>query len=293
MALWRVCIDGVARLAVGAAMAGPQNLLAARQTISDLLAGPAGSFAGALAGPTDGSVRTDVEILPPIDGQEVWAAGVTYVKSRAARYEESQGADYYDKVYDAERPELFLKATVGRTRGPGQPITIRADSTWDVPEPELGVLADCHGEIVAYLIGNDVSSRSIEGENPLYLPQAKIYTGSCAVGPCLVPVDEAPSLDQMWITMDIRRRGESVYRDSVAVATMRRSPSELVAWLHLAYEFPTGVALLTGTGLVPGSEFTLQEDDEVLISISGLGELRNIVTSVGRPVVARGLAGSL
>ena len=220
-------------------------------------------------------------MLAPVQGQEVWAAGVTYVTSRSARNEESGGHDFYNLVYDAERPELFFKAAPGRVRGPGAQIGVRADSGWDVPEPELALVVNAAGEIVAYTIGNDVSSRSIEGENPLYLPQAKTYRGSCALGPCLVPVAEAPDAAEMEIRLTILRDGEQVFDDSTQVALLKRALPELVDWLFRAQDFPVGVVLLTGTSIVPAMEFTLRGGDEVRIAITGLGELVNTVEVVG------------
>jgi 2-dehydro-3-deoxy-D-arabinonate dehydratase len=231
---------------------------------------------------TEGPVPAGATILPPIESQEVWAAGVTYRRSRDARIDEATIPDHYDRVYEADRPELFLKATPGRVRGPGEAIGIRADSTWDVPEPELGLVADSGGHVVAYVIGNDVSSRSIEGENPLYLPQAKSYVGSCALGPCLVPAARAPAPQEMEISLRIERNGATAFKGSVRVAEMRRNPAELIDWLFRGLDFPVGVVLLTGTGIVPSSDFTLRAGDDVSISITGLGELRNRVQVVGR-----------
>jgi 2-dehydro-3-deoxy-D-arabinonate dehydratase len=211
----------------------------------------------------------------------VWAAGVTYAASRTARNEESGGHDFYDKVYDAERPELFFKASPGRVRGPGGTICVRADSGWDVPEPELAVVISAAGEILGYTIGNDVSSRSIEGENPLYLPQAKVYRGSCALGPAIVPVDEAGATEEMEITLRIARDGDEIFAGSTQVALLRRKPEELVRWLFKAMDFPAGAVLLTGTSVIPAPEFTLRAGDEVRIAITGLGELVNTVEVVG------------
>jgi 2-dehydro-3-deoxy-D-arabinonate dehydratase len=210
----------------------------------------------------------------------VWAAGVTFLRSRDARLEESKGLDAYDKVYLAERPELFLKALPGTARGPGQPIGVRADSTWDVPEPELAVVADRRGRIVAYTIGDDVSSRSIEGENPLYLPQAKLYRGSCALGPCLVPVAEAPEPEAMEIGLVIERDGAELFADRCSVADMKRGLGELVDWLWRGQDLPVGAVLLTGTSIVPPPELSLRPGDRVTISITGLGALTNPVEPV-------------
>ena len=198
MALWQLAFDGERRLARGPAGEGPQELLEASLTLDALLAVP-DALATELRGPSAGPVPAGARIVAPIGSQEVWAAGVTYTRSRDARVLESGTPDHYERVYLAERPELFLKATPGRARGPGEPVGIREDSGWDVPEPELAVVADSAGHIVGYLNGNDMSSRSIEGENPLYLPQAKIYTGSCALGPCLATPDEVPGLASLLI----------------------------------------------------------------------------------------------
>lgn len=283
MALWRVTLDGRRRWAKGPAATGPDVLLVDDPGLDELLAVPGPALGDLQAGPTE-PLPTHAELAVPLDGQEVWAAGVTYERSRVARNLESKGADHYDLVYEAARPELFLKAAPGRSRGPGEPIAIRADSGWDVPEPELGLVVDALGTTVAYLIGNDVSSRSIEGENPLYLPQAKSYDGSCAVGPCLVLVDEAPETSAMMVDLCIERgEGGVCFEGSVGVATMRRTPDQLIDWLFRAMSFPVGVVLLTGTGVVPDDGFTLAAGDLVRIAITGLGELRNPVTVVGRP----------
>jgi 2-dehydro-3-deoxy-D-arabinonate dehydratase len=274
VAVWRVRTAEGERLARGPVHGGPVELLDAGATVDGLLAG------GSLDAPAAGPLPAGSTVVAPVGGQEVWAAGVTYATSRSARNEESGGHDFYDRVYDAQRPELFFKAAPGRVRGPGQPIGVRADSGWDVPEPELAVVASAAGEIVGYTIGNDVSSRSIEGENPLYLPQAKIYRGSCALGPALVPVAEAPAAEEMEISLTIARDGESVFTDSTQVALLRRSPQELVDWLFRAQDFPLGAVLLTGTSIVPAVEFTLRAGDEVRIAITGLGELVNTVELV-------------
>jgi 2-dehydro-3-deoxy-D-arabinonate dehydratase len=281
VALWRVEVDGRPRLARGRA-AGPRptELLDAGATVDGLLGGDPGALAALLEGPAAGPVPEGARLLAPVGRQPVWAAGVTFARSRDARLEESSGLDAYDKVYLAERPELFLKALPGAARGPGEPIGVRADSSWDVPEPELAVVADCRGRIVAYSIGNDVSSRSIEGDNPLYLPQAKIYRGSCALGPCLVPVAEAPAPADMEISLVIRRDGAELFRDACSVGDMKRTLPELVDWLWRGQELPLGAVLLSGTSIVPPPELTLRPADQVAIAISGLGELRNPVELV-------------
>jgi 2-dehydro-3-deoxy-D-arabinonate dehydratase len=274
MALWRVSTAQGERLARGAVDGGPVEVLDPAATLDGLLA------AGTLDAPGAGPLPAGSPVLAPVQGQEVWAAGVTFATSRSARNEESGGHDFYDLVYEAERPELFFKAAPGRARGPGQAIGVRADSGWDVPEPELAVVAGADGEIVGYTIGNDVSSRSIEGENPLYLPQAKVYRGSCALGPALVPAAEAPAPEDMEITLTIARDGEPVFSESTQVALLRRSPQELVDWLFRAQDFPVGVILLTGTSIIPAPEFTLRGGDEVRIAITELGELVNTVEVV-------------
>ncbi|MGH9066697.1 MAG: fumarylacetoacetate hydrolase family protein [Acidimicrobiales bacterium] len=290
LGLWRVALGGGERLARGEPESGPTELLddpggpgIDGPGIDGLIALGAPALAEALASPGRGPLPDGAAILPPIGSQEIWAAGVTFLRSREARMEESGTPDHYDLVYEAERPELFLKATPGKARGPGQAIGIRADSTWDVPEPELVVVADSQGRPAAYTIGNDVSSRSIEGENPLYLPQAKVYRGSCAIGPCLVPAGAVPGLEGMDVALSIMRGGAEIFSDSVALSTMKRRPGELVEWLFRAQEFPEGAALLTGTSIVPPPELTLQEGDTVTVSITGLGRLVNPVELVGVP----------
>lgn len=218
-----------------------------------------------------------VSLRAPIDEQEVWAAGVTYLRSRDARMEESTQKDIYDRVYEAERPELFLKATPHRVVGPDESIAVRGDSTWDVPEPELALLVNAHGERIGYTIGNDVSSRSIEGENPLYLPQAKVYAQSAALGPSVYTVNELPDVSSLRIELTIWRGGAMLFRESTSTARIHRSLDALIAHLWRCNTFPAGVFLMTGTGIVPPSEFTLQEGDEVTIDIEQIGSLKNPV----------------
>jgi 2-dehydro-3-deoxy-D-arabinonate dehydratase len=281
MPLWRVRTAQGERLARGALAGGPTELLPASTTLDDLLAAGADALAeAATSAPADGPVPAGTTVLAPVGGQEVWAAGVTYARSRSARNEESGGHDFYNLVYEAERPELFFKAAPGRVRGPGGLIGVREDSGWDVPEPELALVLSAGGEILGYTIGNDVSSRSIEGENPLYLPQAKVYRGSCALGPCVVPVSEAPPAEEMQISLTISRSGEAVFEGSTQVALLKRGLSELVSWLFRAQDFPVGAVLLTGTSVIPAIEFTLRGGDEVRIAITGLGELVNTVEVV-------------
>lgn len=234
--------------------------------------------AGIEGGEVDDSAHGDVSFYAPIGRQEVWAAGVTYFRSRAARMEEAEtaGGDiFYDKVYEAARPELFFKATSSRTRGTGDPVCIRSDSTWDVPEPELTLAISSAGKVFGYTIGNDMSSRSIEGDNPLYLPQAKVYTGSCSIGPCLVVGD--PPVPETKIRLQIYRAGELAFDGSTEVSQIKRSFEELAEYLFHSNEFPYGAFLMTGTGVVPDSDFTLALGDEVSITIDGIGTLRNPV----------------
>ena len=217
--------------------------------------------------------------LAPAGSQEIWASGVTYQRSKEARMEESKssgGDQFYDLVYDAERPELFFKAAPGRVVGPGDRVFIRKDSHWDVPEPELTLFVNSHGEIQAYTVGNDMSSRSIEGENPLYLPQAKVYENSAAIGPCLLVPDQ-PLDPQTEIHMKIYRDSKCMYEDRVMIKQMKRTLEELVSFLFRECTFDKGVFLMTGTCLVPPDTFTLQVGDEVFISIDGIGTLNNQV----------------
>jgi 2-dehydro-3-deoxy-D-arabinonate dehydratase len=212
----------------------------------------------------------------PIESQEVWAAGLTYERSRKARVEETVTPDPYDRAFLAERPELFFKATAERVRGPGEAIAIRADSTWDVPEPELALVCNAALEVVGYTIGNDVSSRSIEGENPLYLPQAKIYAGSCALGPVIAPAWAFVPGDNA-IELRVTRAGKTAFSGATSTRAMRRRIPDLLTYLGRHNHFQRGVILLTGTGIVPPDDFSLQLGDEVTIRIEGIGELRNAV----------------
>ncbi|HZE84473.1 MAG TPA: fumarylacetoacetate hydrolase family protein [Puia sp.] len=219
-------------------------------------------------------------ILSPAPSQEVWAAGVTYLRSRDARMEESResgAADFYDKVYEAERPELFFKSLPHRVAAHGQEVYIRRDSTWNVPEPELALYINSKGGIQAYTIGNDMSSRSIEGENPLYLPQAKVYERSASLGPCLY-IPSAPISTDTGIHMTITREGRETYTGSVQISQIKRSLTELVDWLYREFDFPSGCFLMTGTCLVPPDDFTLREKDRVDIRIDGIGLLTNYIS---------------
>ena len=218
-------------------------------------------------------------ILAPIESQEVWAAGVTYYRSRSARIEESKdagGGNFYDRVYSAERPELFFKATGRRVVSPQGAVRIRSDAKWSVPEPELTLLINPAGVIVGYTVGNDMSSRDIEGENPLYLPQAKIYDGSCALGPCVLLSTE-PMSKATTIKLEIARHGKTVYAGNTTLAELKREPQELAGFLFRDNSFPQGVFLMTGTGVVPADDFTLSSGDIIGISIDGIGTLQNYV----------------
>ena len=222
----------------------------------------------------------DLGQAAPIGNQEVWAAGVTYLRSKVARMEEAEagggGGDFYDKVYDAERPELFFKATAARTVGNGDTVFIRRDSTWNVPEPELTLFCCSEGTIEGYSIGNDMSSRSIEGENPLYLPQAKTYERSAGLGPCLYVLDQ-PIPKTTVIHMEILRNGQQMYQDSVPISQIKRDLTELTHFLFRECNFPYGCFLMTGTCLVPDDSFTLAIGDKIRIQIDGIGELVNFV----------------
>lgn len=220
---------------------------------------------------------SSVQLAAPIDNQEVWAAGVTYLRSRDARMEESTQKSVYDLVYDAPRPEIFLKATPSRVKGPGESIAVRGDSTWDVPEPEFALVISSRGEIAGYTVANDVSSRSIEGENPLYLPQAKIYTASAALGPVIVPAWEWDAIGDRTIRLVIRRNQEVLFDGATSTNQIHRPFEELVSYLFRHNDFPYGAVLMTGTGIIPPSEFTLEHGDDVAITIDGIGTLQNLV----------------
>jgi 2-dehydro-3-deoxy-D-arabinonate dehydratase len=219
------------------------------------------------------------EILAPIGMQELWACGVTYLRSKVGRQEESKasgGSDFYAKVYEAERPEVFFKSTPHRVVGHGDKVNIRKDSTWDVPEPELTLVATSSGKIIGYTIGNDMSSRSIEGENPLYLPQAKTYDACAAVGPCIY-ISDSPINSNTQIQLEITRNNEIVFEGNVALSQMKRSPEELVSFVFRECSFPNGCMIMTGTGIVPGNDFTLASGDEIKITIDHIGTLINTV----------------
>ena len=251
-------------------------------TLADALAMPAADLRARLdavrANAGDGVPMTAVSLCAPVDRQEVWAAGVTYLRSRDARIEESTSAkSAYDLVYEADRPEIFFKATPSRVSGPGEIIAIRGDSTWDVPEPELALVVNRDGEIVGYTIGNDVSSRSIEGENPLYLPQAKFYSKCAALGPVIALAWELDAPRDKNVRLIISRDGGVIFEGETSTNQLHRTFEDLIAYLFRDNDFPDGVLLMTGTGIIPPSEFTLQDGDVVAISIEGIGTLVNPV----------------
>jgi 2-dehydro-3-deoxy-D-arabinonate dehydratase len=276
-ALFRIETPDGVRVARGDVDGGPVELV----PIDDFAGLDAAVLRAALDGSAVGPVPPNARVIAPLGPtQEVWAAGVTYERSLEARSEETADATPYDLVYVAERPELFFKADGWRVRGPNEPIAIRADSGWDVPEPELALVLDPKMNVIGYTIGNDVSSRTIEGENPLYLPQAKVYDGACALGPALVAADDVdPPFD---IRVDIVREGAGVFWGETSTAKMRRSFEELAAHLGRALTLPRGAILLTGTGIVPETSVTLREGDVVRIEIDRLGVLENRVEVVGR-----------
>lgn len=220
----------------------------------------------------------ELQILAPLDNQEVWGAGVTYERSKSARERESDhAATFYDLVYRADRPELFFKATPNRVVGPGGAVRVRADSNWTVPEPELAMVLNPRLELVGYTIGNDMSARDIEGSNPLYLPQAKVYSGCCALGPCITLKAGFPDLKTVAIEVVITRQGTTAFAGSTTLGRMARTFEELIGWLGRENEFPEGVVLLTGTGVIPPDDFALQAGDRVSMTIDGVGTLENSV----------------
>lgn len=248
-------------------------------SLSEVLHAPDPAAAARSQLTADGKPLTEVLLLAPVDRQEIWAAGVTYKRSREARERESVGAaQFYDKVYNAERPELFLKATAERVVGPGHVVHIRRDARWSVPEPELTLVISPELRVVGFTVGNDMSSRDIEGDNPLYLPQAKVYDNSCAVGPYITLAAAMPPRDQIDIRLTIDRQGQRVFEGATSVAAMKRSLEDLVSWLGRETSYPHGALLLTGTGVVPPDDFTLAEGDLVHIDISGVGRLSNPVS---------------
>jgi 2-dehydro-3-deoxy-D-arabinonate dehydratase len=223
-----------------------------------------------------------VRILAPIDRQEVWGAGVTYERSKVARQEESeQGATFYDLVYRAPRPELFFKATPSRVVGPSRPVRIRRDTEWSVPEPELALVLSPTLDLVGFTVGNDMSARDIEGENPLYLPQAKVYDGCCALGPAIALASSLAKPDELEIRLEIERGGSVAFSGATSTARMARRFEELIGWLGRDNVFPDGVVMLTGTGVVPPDDFSLAAGDVVRITIEGIGTLENPVVQAG------------
>jgi 2-dehydro-3-deoxy-D-arabinonate dehydratase len=276
--LIRFLADGETR--IGLLDGDDVTTLAAAPTLGSLLAQPLSRIREICASPGGETIPSQsVTLLAPVDGHtEVWAAGVTYERSRTARMAESEkSASIYDRVYAAERPELFFKSAAWRVSGPGAPVSIRADSSIDVPEPELAVVLNHEGDVAGYTICNDMSSRSIEGENPLYLPQAKIYLGGCAAGPSIRPAWEIPDPYALTIELAISRAGGVVWQGSASTSSLRRRIDELAAYLFREDDFPEGAVLSTGTSLVPDLPFTLQAADEIRIAISGIGELTNPV----------------
>ena len=270
--LRRVLVDGAPVLVVARGgelhpVDGLAGQAARRRPRAAARGGRSRAAAPALAAPA--------QLLAPIDEQEVWASGVTYRRSATARVEESSVGNVYELVYEAQRPELFLKAPASRVLAPGAPLRIRADSTWDVPEPELALVIDARGEIVGYLAADDLSSRSIEGANPLYLPQAKLYDDSLGLSGTIVLARDALDPSSAAIELEIHRDGERVFAGETSVSEMKRGFDELVAALYLELSFPAGAVLLTGTGVVPPDEFTLHDGDRVRIAVEGVGVLEH------------------
>ncbi len=257
------------RAAGGARWALDGHYLPQDFTLERLLEVHATDVRGFLEGQALGEAAGDPSLPPVEPGHEVWASGVTYLRSREARELESTDADAYERVYDAERPELFFKALGWRVIGHGDRVRVRQDSRWNVPEPELVVVVNSGMEVVGYTAGNDVSSRDIEGENPLYLPQAKVYDGSCSLGPGIV-LSDPEAMRELRITMSIRRGDALVFEDEIDMSQMKRLPEELAAYLGKELDFPGGAFLMTGTGIVPGDDFTLESGDLVRISVGDL-----------------------
>lgn len=281
-ALFRVQLpDGEIRLARGTIGEGPIELLATHVRLDDLLAVGSSSLADALVQrDVAAPCPDDARILAPIEDQEVWCAGVTYERSKQARMEESTQPDFYDLVYDAVRPEIFFKGNGWRVRGPGETVGVRADSNWDMAEAELGLVIAADGAIAGYVIGNDMSSRAIEGENPLYLPQAKVYDLACSLGPAIVPATGGPD-PEFPVRMIITRDGATLFQDETTTGRLKRSHRELVDNLMHALAFPRGAVLLTGTGIVPDGSVSVVAGDHVRIEIGELGVLENPVVAVG------------
>jgi 2-dehydro-3-deoxy-D-arabinonate dehydratase len=273
--------DGSVRLARGSVEDGPRTLLPAGVTLADLLGGGDQPFWERVMAASAGDVPDGWTVLPPVDSQPIWAAGVTYERSRQARTEESEAStSVYDRVYDAARPELFFKSEGWSTCGPDEAVGVRRDSSLNAPEAELTLVLDSSLRIAGFTIGNDVSSRSIEGANPLYLPQAKVYERSCAIGPSIVPASsvELP----LMIEMSVLRGGDTVFGGTVSTTALHRTLADLVAYLGRALQFPGGCFLMTGTGIVPPMSFSLAAGDVCVITMEVLGTLRNPVVAVGR-----------
>jgi 2-dehydro-3-deoxy-D-arabinonate dehydratase len=265
---------------VGIVLDDHVQLLLAMSSLSDLLHSndPAALAADLVDEEAKKLPLDEITLLAPIDQQEVWAAGVTYKRSQEARERESVGAArFYDQVYSADRPELFWKANPQRVVGPGGRVHIRRDSKWSVPEPELALVISPHLRIVGFTIGNDMSARDIEGENPLYLPQAKVYDNCCALGPVITLADSMPPADQVSIRLSIERNGAKAFEGATRLSAMARTLPDLVSWLGREASFPQGVILLTGTGIVPPDDFTLMVGDHIAIDITGIGRLTNWV----------------
>lgn len=252
-------IDTVARKMIDIGLTTPMS-------VSDLL------------DPTDPE-RQDVKLLPPINSPEVWAFGVTYMDSMRERQLESGSPDVYAKIYEADRPEAFFKATWDRVQAPFDEVGIRADSDWDVPEPELAFVV-FQGRIIGYTIGNDMSSRTIEGENPLYLPQAKVYDKSAALGPCLVTPETIGNPQDLDVTLTIKRGGREGFKGTTNTSNMKRDCNYLADWLQRSNSVPDGTAAMTGTGVIPPQDFTLEDDDVIEIEIENIGTLVNTVVTV-------------
>ena len=270
--LRRVLVDGAPVLAI----ARGGDLHPIDGSLAELLGAGRARLHEAVDGALERAALTaSAELLAPVDEQEVWASGVTYRRSATARVEESSVGDVYEMVYEAQRPELFLKAPASRVRAPGAPLRIRADSTWDVPEPELALVIDARAEVVGYLAADDLSSRSIEGANPLYLPQAKIYDDALGLSGTIVLARDAPDPRSAAIELEIHRGGERIFAGETSVSEMKRGFEELVAALYLELSFPAGAVLLTGTGVVPPDELTLEDGDRVRIAVEGVGVLEH------------------
>ena len=275
-------VDQSGNVKVGAREQGESSAhLLAVENLAELLTLEKSTLLSTIRAALQSSETTEVvRLLPPVDAlTEVWAAGVTYKRSRAAREEESDQPDVYSRVYEADRPELFFKSVAWRVVGTGEPIGVRSDSAINAPEPEIALVCNSFGEIVGVTICNDVSSRSIEGENPLYLPQAKVYAGSCALGPGFVPIDQIPDIYNLEISVAVKRDGEVIWDGVTSTKEMHRTFEDLVKYLFLQMTFPQGVILSTGTGLVPSMSFNLSTEDEVTVGIETIGTLFNKVTS--------------